>query len=288
VPIFYEGRLAKLELSEAERPKIDPGFEEVAEGEEVERKEGLKSKWAQLAAVVGSEKRLRLVAADLVDHFEKRLEVMDGKALVVCMSRRTCVELMREIVALRPQWAGEGDDAGAIKVVMTGSAADPLEWQPHIRSKSRREALARRFRVLWPRLYMPVMAPASALAGFALTEASRNLLEGDERFLPPVRREHLRLARERRRGAQEEAELHEPFVVFAGRRREVSDPASDAALGARAGHRNRPDADIEGRVAARPDDADRAAIRAAWCAFEFGDRLHGGDLRRAGHRTAWE
>jgi type I restriction enzyme R subunit len=131
VPIYYEGRLAKLELSEAERPKIDPDFEEVTEGEEVERKEGLKSKWAQLAAVVGSEKRLRRVAADLVDHFEKRLEVMDGKAMVVCMSRRICVELYREIVALRPEWAGEGDDAGAIKVVMTGSAADPLEWQGH-------------------------------------------------------------------------------------------------------------------------------------------------------------
>jgi type I restriction enzyme R subunit len=69
VPIYYEGRLAKLELSEVERPKIDPDFEEVTEGEEVEHKEGLKSKWAQLAAVVGSEKRLRLVAADLVDHF---------------------------------------------------------------------------------------------------------------------------------------------------------------------------------------------------------------------------
>jgi type I restriction enzyme R subunit len=146
VPIYYEGRLAKLELSEAERPKIDPDFEEVTEGEEVERKEGLKSKWAQLAAVVGSEKRLKLVAADLVDHFEKRLEVMDGKAMVVCMSRRICVELYREIVVLRPEWAGEGDEAGAIKVVMTGSATDPLEWQGHIRSKGRREALARRLR----------------------------------------------------------------------------------------------------------------------------------------------
>jgi type I restriction enzyme R subunit len=146
VPIYYESRLAKLELSEAERPRIDPDFEEVTEGEEVERKEGLKSKWAQLAAVVGSEKRLRLVAADLVDHFEKRLEAMDGKAMVVCMSRRICVELYREIVALRPEWAGEGDDAGAIKVVMTGNATDPLEFQPHVRNKSRREALARRFR----------------------------------------------------------------------------------------------------------------------------------------------
>jgi type I restriction enzyme R subunit len=106
VPIYYEGWLAKLELSEAERPRIDPDFEEMTEGEDVERKEGLKSKWAQLAAVVGSEKRLKLVAADLVDHFEKRLEAMDGKAMVVCMSRRICVDLYREIVALRPEWAG--------------------------------------------------------------------------------------------------------------------------------------------------------------------------------------
>jgi type I restriction enzyme R subunit len=146
VPIFYESRLAKLELSEAERPKIDPDFEEVTEGEEVERKEGLKSKWAQLAAVVGSEKRLKLVADDLVQHYENRSLANNGKAMVVCMSRRICVELYREIVALRPEWAGEGDDAGAIKVVMTGAAADPLDFQPHIRNKSRREALARRFR----------------------------------------------------------------------------------------------------------------------------------------------
>jgi hypothetical protein len=104
---LHEGRLAKLELSDAERPKIAPDFEEVTEGEEVERKEGLKSKWAQLAAVVGSERRLRLVAADLVDHFEKRLEAMDGKAMVVTMSRRIALELYREIVALRPKWAGE-------------------------------------------------------------------------------------------------------------------------------------------------------------------------------------
>jgi type I restriction enzyme R subunit len=146
VPIYYESRLAKLELSEAERPKIDPQFEEVTEGEEVERKEKLKSKWAQLEAVVGTEKRLKLIARDLVEHFEKRCEAMDGKAMVVVMSRRIAVELYRELVALRPAWHGETDDAGALKVVMTGSASDPLDWQPHIRNKPRREALAQRFR----------------------------------------------------------------------------------------------------------------------------------------------
>jgi type I restriction enzyme R subunit len=149
VPIYYESRLAKLELKASERPKIDPEFEEATEGEEVERKEKLKSRWAQLEAVVGSEKRIKLVARDLVAHFENRLASMDGKAMVVCMSRRICVELYREIAALRPAWAanaGDDDEQGTLKVVMTGSASDPLDWQPHIRNKPRREVLAARFR----------------------------------------------------------------------------------------------------------------------------------------------
>ena len=146
VPIYYESRLAKLALAEAERPKIDPAFEEVTEGEEVDRKEQLKSRWAQLEALVGAEHRVRLVAADLVAHFEDRLATMDGKAMVVTMSRRIAVDLYREIAALRPEWVGTGDDDGALKVVMTGSASDPLDWQDHIRNKPRREALAARFR----------------------------------------------------------------------------------------------------------------------------------------------
>ncbi len=146
VPIYYESRLAKLALDEAERPRIDPDFEEATEGEEVERKEKLKTKWAQLEAIVGAEKRLRLVAQDIVEHLERRLEALDGKAMVVCMSRRICVELYREIVKLRPAWHDEDDARDAIKVVMTGSASDPPDWQPHIRNKPRREALANRFR----------------------------------------------------------------------------------------------------------------------------------------------
>lgn len=146
VPIYYESRLAKLELSAAERPKVDPEFEEVTEGEEIERKEKLKSKWAQLEAVVGAEKRLKLLARDIVDHFERRLEALDGKAMIVCMSRRICVELFKEMVALRPDWAHKDDEKGIVKVVMTGSATDPLDWQQHIRNKPRREALANRFR----------------------------------------------------------------------------------------------------------------------------------------------
>lgn len=127
VPIYYESRLAKLELKASEQPKIDPKFEEATEGEEVERKEKLKTKWAQLEAVVGSENRIKLVARDLVDHYENRLAAMDGKAMVVCMSRRICVELYREIAALRPQWHAEADDQGSMKVIMTGSASDPIE-----------------------------------------------------------------------------------------------------------------------------------------------------------------
>jgi len=146
VPIYYESRLAKLELKASERPKIDPEFEEATEGEEVERKEKLKSRWAQLEAVVGSDNRIKLVARDLVDHFESRLSSMDGKAMVVCMSRRICVELYREIAALRPKWHGDTDDVGSMKVIMTGSASDPIEWQSHIRNKKRREDMALRFR----------------------------------------------------------------------------------------------------------------------------------------------
>ena len=146
VPIYYESRLAKLALDERERPRIDPGFEEATEGEEVDRKEKLKTRWAQLEAVVGAEQRLELVAGDIVAHFEQRTEAMDGKAMIVCMSRRICIDLFRELTRLRPDWHDEDDDKGRIKVVMTGAASDPPDWQPHIRNKPRREALASRFR----------------------------------------------------------------------------------------------------------------------------------------------
>ncbi len=146
VPIYYESRLAKLALNEAEKPAIDPGFEEVTEGEEVDRREKLKTKWAQLEAIVGAEKRVALVALDIVEHFECRQDAMDGKAMVVCMSRRICIDLYRELVRLRPEWRDENDERGALKVVMTGTAADPPDWQAHIRNKPRREELAKRFR----------------------------------------------------------------------------------------------------------------------------------------------
>ena len=146
VPIYYESRLAKLELKPSEKPKIDADFEDATEGEELEHKEKLKSKWAALEAIVGADKRIGLIADDLVKHWEARLEVMDGKAMIVCMSRRICFELYEAIRKLRPNWHHKDDEKGVMKIVMTGSASDPLEWQDHIRNKPRREALAKRFK----------------------------------------------------------------------------------------------------------------------------------------------
>ncbi len=190
VPIFYESRLAKLRLDDDQRAVIDDEFEEVTEREEASRKERLKSRWAALEAVVGDDKRVRLIADDIVQHVERRLEAMQGKAMIVCMSRRICVAMYDAIKALRPAWVGSvaggdshdddpptpapaasalaratgaaegpapwggsapprpdaGDLGGEMKVIMTGSASDPLEWQEHIRSKQRLEKLAERFR----------------------------------------------------------------------------------------------------------------------------------------------
>src|ERR1039458_660097 len=141
VPIYYESRLAKLELKPSEKPKIDPDFEDATEGEEVEHSETLKNRWAQLEAMVGTEKRIALVAEDLVKHWEARYAAMEGNAMVVCMSRRICVELYKAIQKLRPDWHHDDDDKGTMKIVMSGSASDTLDWQKHIRSKKRREDL---------------------------------------------------------------------------------------------------------------------------------------------------
>ena len=146
VPIYYESRLARIELDAREKPHIDSEFEEATEGEEIQRQEKLKTKWAALEALVGAEKRVGLISQDLVDHFENRLSAMDGKALIVCMSRRICVDLYSAIVKLRPDWHDDDDTRGQIKVVMTGSASDPLDWQLHIHNKAKREDLAKRFK----------------------------------------------------------------------------------------------------------------------------------------------
>ena len=146
VRIFYESRLAKLELDENEKPLIDPEFEEITEDEEEHEKEKLKSKWARLEAIVGTEKRISLIAKDIVEHFEKREEALEGKAMIVCMSRRICVDMYNAIAKLRPAWHSENDNEGVMKVVMTGAPSDPTEWQQHIRNKIKRRELANRFK----------------------------------------------------------------------------------------------------------------------------------------------
>ncbi len=146
VPIYYENRLVKLNLDEALKPQLDSSFEEATEDEEVTRRERLKTRWAAVEAIVGTETRIKAVAKDLVDHFEGRQQGMVGKGMIVCMSRRICVELYKELTALRPKWHSDDDKEGAIKIVMTGNATDPVDWQSHIRNKPRREAIAERFK----------------------------------------------------------------------------------------------------------------------------------------------
>jgi type I restriction enzyme R subunit len=146
VPIYYESRVARIHIDEDEKPKIDAEIAEITEDEAQSEQERLKRKWASVEALVGADKRLAMIADDLVRHFEARNAALDGKAMIVCMSRRICVALYNAIIKLRPEWHSDDDEAGAIKVVMTGAASDPPNWQAHIgkRPKSRRELMAKR------------------------------------------------------------------------------------------------------------------------------------------------
>lgn len=146
VRIYYENRLAKIDIKEEEKPRIDADFEELTEYEEQSDRQNLKSKWARLEAIVGSDHRLELIAKDLVKHFEARNAVLEGKAMIVCMSRRICVDLYNAIIKERPEWHSSDDDKGTIKVVMTGSSSDPLNWQEHVRNKQKRKALGDRLK----------------------------------------------------------------------------------------------------------------------------------------------
>lgn len=146
VRIFYENRLAKIKLKEEEIPRVDSDFEELTETEELTSQQKLKAKWARLEAIVGNQHRLSLIAADIVAHFEARNAILDGKAMIVCMSRRICVDLYDEIIKIRPEWHSNEDAEGAIKVVMTGSSSDPLNFQPHVRNKQKRKALGERLK----------------------------------------------------------------------------------------------------------------------------------------------
>jgi type I restriction enzyme R subunit len=146
VRIYYENRLAKIHLKEDEMVRVDAEFEELTESEEQTDRLKLKSRWARLESIVGNEHRLELIAQDIINHFESRNEVLDGKAMIVCMSRRICVDLYAQIIKIRPDWHSDEDTDGTIKVVMTGSSSDPLNFQSHIRSKLKRKALGDRLK----------------------------------------------------------------------------------------------------------------------------------------------
>ena len=149
VKIFYESRIAKLELPEELKPKVDTEYDEITEYQEYSQKEKLKSKWARLEAIVGANERVKQIAKDIVEHFEKRDQAQEnegGKAMVVAMSRRIAIDLYKEIVALRPDWHNDDLMAGKIKIVMTGASSDPAEWQKFIGTKASRETLAKRMK----------------------------------------------------------------------------------------------------------------------------------------------
>lgn len=146
VPIFYESRLAKVHFNEDEKVTLDEQFEELTEGEELSNRQQMRQKWTRLEAIVGNPNRLQKIAEDLVYHFEQRNAVLDGKAMIVCMSRRICVELYEAIIKIRPLWHSDDDDKGTIKVIMTGSSSDALNMQPHIRTKPRRKAIGDRLK----------------------------------------------------------------------------------------------------------------------------------------------
>lgn len=146
VPIYWENRLVPLALDDKAKDQIDREFEGLTETDEQDEREGHKTKWAALEKIVGSEPRIAKIAGDMVAHLEKRQEAMRGKAMIVAMSRRIAVDLYEAIVALRPDWHGERDTEGRIKVVMTGGPTDPNRFQPHIRNKQARGEIEKRFK----------------------------------------------------------------------------------------------------------------------------------------------
>jgi type I restriction enzyme, R subunit len=147
VPIFYESRLAKLDINQAEIESLNDDVDEVIEDEEdVTARESTKSKWAALEKLVGSDPRVKQVALDLVEHFTTRTATLSGKGMIVAMSREICVDLYNAIVAIKPEWHGDDPAKGAIKVVMTGSASDKTKLQPHIYNKETKKRFEKRFK----------------------------------------------------------------------------------------------------------------------------------------------
>lgn len=147
VPIYYESRLAKLDINEAEMEALNDEIEDVFEDEEdVASREQTKSHWAALEKLVGSQPRMQQVGTDLVEHFSSRIETMPGKGMIVCMSREICVDMYNAIVAIKPEWHDLDTAKGAIKIVMTGSASDKPKLQPHIHNKDTKKLFEKRFK----------------------------------------------------------------------------------------------------------------------------------------------
>ena len=147
VPIYYESRLAKLDINKAEIEELSDQVDEVVEDEEdVGSREKTKGEWSRLEKLVGATPRLKQIAADLVTHFEVRTEATAGKGMIVTMSREICVHLYNEIIALRPDWHDDDPKKGKIKIVMTGSASDKPLLQPHIYNKQTKKRFEKRFK----------------------------------------------------------------------------------------------------------------------------------------------
>ena len=148
VPIYYEARVVKVNLDPVKVSYLDEAFEEITESQEDDEKRRSASRWSQIEALVGTDARIEEVARDIIEHFDQRQKgfEFDGKAMIVCMSRRICARLYQAITGLRPEWHDDADERGSIKVVMTGSAADDLLMQQHIRNKPRRRAVEKRFK----------------------------------------------------------------------------------------------------------------------------------------------
>jgi type I restriction enzyme R subunit len=146
VKIYYESRLAKIKLLEEYKDQIDDEVASVAENQKATLSEQAKAKWARIEAIIGNKNRIKDISKDIIDHFSKRREVFEGKAMIVCMSRRIAVEMYEAIIKEKPEWHNEDKRKGNIKIIMTSSSSDPLNWQIHNTSKLDREMLADRFK----------------------------------------------------------------------------------------------------------------------------------------------
>ena len=146
VPIYYESRIAKLDLPQELKPKIDDEYDSIVEGQEETYAESQKRKWARLEAIVGTDSRIDVVVKDFIAHYDLRQQAINGKVMFVAMSRKIAVKLYSKIIEYRPEWHSDDIDKGTIKVIMTSAASDPPEFQPHSTTASQKKLLAKRMK----------------------------------------------------------------------------------------------------------------------------------------------